>query len=214
MINPWNLDALQELEHESKQRVYCVLQLRLHPAIIALREDVLNSSSSKRHQVELTYITSRGKWYFSSWKGSMEKSGGIATNIGVHFFDMLMWIFGKVQYQEVHYSEATKMAGFLALERADVRWFLSVDSRDLPDDALQQGKSTYRSIILDGAEVEFSEGFTDLHNLVYKDILTGNGFGIDDVRSSIRLVSELRTTHPQRVNRSHSHPILALMKAI
>jgi UDP-N-acetyl-2-amino-2-deoxyglucuronate dehydrogenase len=209
VINPWNLDALQELEQEFSQKVYCVLQLRLHPTIIALREQIANSPSSKRHQVELTYVTSRGKWYFTSWKGNVEKSGGIATNIGVHFFDMLMWIFGKLQYQEVHYSEPSRMAGFLALERADVKWFLSVDCNDLPGEAAQQKKPTYRSIAVDGAEVEFSEGFTDLHNLVYEDILSGRGFGIEEVRPSIRLVFELRTAQPQRVSGPHVHPLLA-----
>ncbi len=208
VINPWNLDALQELESESGQKVFSVLQLRLHPTIIALKDKVATAASSQRHQVELTYITSRGKWYFVSWKGSNERSGGIATNIGVHFFDMLMWIFGKAQYHEVHYSEPSCMAGFLALECADVRWFLSVDHNDLPPEVAQQGKSTYRSITIDGAEVEFSDGFADLHTRVYEDILAGRGFGIEEVRPSIRLVSELRTAQPQRKAGPHAHPRL------
>jgi len=200
VINPWNLDALQEMEQESKQKVNCVLQLRLHPALTGLREHIANTPASKRHQVELTYITARGKWYFVSWKGNTEKSGGIATNIGVHFFDMLIWIFGAVQYQEVHHSDAWRMAGFMALERADVKWFLSLDCRDLPANIAQQKRTTYRLITVDGSEVEFSDGFTDLHNRVYEEILAGRGFGIDDIRPSIRLVSELRTAQPRQVN--------------
>lgn len=209
VINPWNLDALQELEEESHQRVYGILQLRLHPAIVALKEKISKSPGSQRYQLDLTYITARGRWYFVSWKSDIEKSGGIATNIGIHFFDMLIWIFGKVQYQEVHHSESGCMGGFLALERADVRWFLSVDHHDLPEEIVRQGKSTYRSITMDGTEVEFSDGFGDLHNLVYEDILSGGGFGIDDVRPSIRLVSELRIAQPRRVIGPHAHPLLA-----
>jgi UDP-N-acetyl-2-amino-2-deoxyglucuronate dehydrogenase len=209
VINPWNLDALQEVEKEFNQKVHCVLQLRLHPGIIALKERIAGTQSSKRHQVRLTYITSRGKWYFVSWKGSPEKSGGIATNIGIHFFDMLMWIFGTSLYQEVHYSDPYRMSGFLALERADVTWFLSVDPNDLPEDMAFQKKSTYRSITVDGSELEFSDGFSDLHSLVYKEVIAGRGFGIDDARYSIRLVSELRTAQPQRIGGPHTHPFLA-----
>jgi UDP-N-acetyl-2-amino-2-deoxyglucuronate dehydrogenase len=206
VLNPWNLDALAELEAESGRRIYNILQLRVHPALLSLKKKIEEDKSGKRHQVDLSYITSRGNWYFHSWKGDVHKSGGVVTNIGIHFFDMLMWIFGGVESSQVHLSDDKRMAGFLALKNADVRWFLSVDHQDLPDVAKQSRKSTYRSVSVDGQEVEFSEGFVDLHTVVYQHILAGGGFGVEDARSSIELVHNLRqapvlglqvdTTHP------------------
>jgi len=191
VLNPWNLDALAQLEQETGQRVYNILQLRLHPSIVGLRERVL-AMKQKTFDVDLTYITSRGKWYFYSWKGALEKSGGIATNIGIHFFDMLIWIFGEVKRSEVHVSEASKAAGYLELERARVRWFLSIDRNDLPHSAAIKGKTTFRSLTMNGEEIEFSEGFGDLHTKVYQEILAGRGFGIEDARASITLAHQIR----------------------
>ena len=192
VLNPWNLDALAELERETGKRIYNILQLRVHPAIIALKEKVQSAPPEKRFEIDLTYITSRGRWYFTSWKGDIQKSGGVATNIGVHFFDMLMWIFGGVKHFEVHCADESKMGGTLELEKADVRWFLSVNREDLPEVARAAGKPTFRSITVDGEEFEFSEGFTDLHTVVYREILAGRGFGVEDARASINLVYELR----------------------
>jgi UDP-N-acetyl-2-amino-2-deoxyglucuronate dehydrogenase len=208
VLNPWNLDALLELERETGRKVYNVLQLRTHPAIVALKEKVAGTAKQEKYRITLTYVTSRGKWYFNSWKGNREKSGGIASNIGIHFFDMLMWIFGKVLHHEVHHSDDRKMAGFLELENAEVTWFLSVDNGDVPDHARAAGKSTFRSITVDGEEFEFSEGFTDLHTIVYRDILAGRGFGMEDARASINLVSELRNSLAVPAGGRHSHPFL------
>ncbi len=196
VLNPWNLDALAEMEQETGRSIYTVLQLRLHPSIIALREQVATAPAGTRFKVDLTYVTSRGRWYFTSWKGDEQKSGGIATNIGVHFFDMLMWVFGKVQANEVVIAAPARMAGNLQLERADITWSLSVDARDLPHSAVNSGKSTFRSIKVNGEEFEFSDGFTDLHTLVYQQILKGQGFGIEDARPSIELVHQLRHFAP------------------
>ena len=207
VLNPWNVDALQEAELESGKKIYNVLQLRSHPQIITLKERIAKSKKEK-FNIDLTYITSRGRWYFTSWKGNEEKSGGVATNIGVHFFDMLMWIFGNVKHHEVHLSDKHRMAGFLELERANVRWFLSVDSNDLPDEAKAAKKATYRTLSVDGEEFEFSGGFTDLHTLVYQDILEGRGFGLEDARAAINLVYELRNAKAHQVNGEHSHPLL------
>ena len=174
VLNPWNLDALEEIENETGKKVYNILQLRVHPSLIALKEKIDKEWEQKKekYKIDLTYITSRGKWYFISWKGDLQKSGGVATNIGIHFFDMLIWIFGGVKHQEVHYSEPLKkMAGFIELEKAEVRWFLSVDARDLPEEAVKKQKRTYRSITVDGEEIEFSGVFADLHTIVYQDIL-------------------------------------------
>jgi len=203
VLNPWNLDALAEMEKETGKKIYNILQLRVHPAIIALKEKILNDTRPTKHNIDLAYITSRGNWYFTSWKGDLHKSGGVATNIGVHFFDMLMWIFGGVRHHEVHLADDRKMAGFLELEKANVRWFLSVDSEDLPESVSSAGKTTYRSLSLDGEEFEFSEGFTDLHTVVYRDILAGRGFGIEDARASINLVYELRNSVPVRCGNCH-----------
>jgi UDP-N-acetyl-2-amino-2-deoxyglucuronate dehydrogenase len=191
VINPWNLDALEEIEHETKHRINTVLQLRVHPALIALRESLQNENTV--HNVSLTYITSRGPWYQVSWKGQADKSGGVATNIGVHFFDLLIWLFGPVTGVKVYHSDDMRMSGFIELERARVRWFLSVDKGDLPISVKANNKTTYRSITVDGKEIEFSEGFTDLHTRVYEETLAGHGFGIADARPSIDLTYAIRT---------------------
>ena len=193
VISPWNLDQLAELEGEFERRVYTVLQLRVHPKLVDLREKLLKSSPDHRFDVSLRYVTRRGPWYGVSWKGSEEKSGGVAMNIGVHFFDMLMWLFGSVQECQVHLRQPQRMTGFLALERADVRWFLSVDATDLPAGYLEAGKPAFRSITIDGSEVEFSGGFEDLHTRVYERTLAGRGFGIEDARPSVELVHRIRT---------------------
>ena len=191
VLNPWNLDGLQEMEQHTGKRLYTILQLRLHPAIIALKNRVDGAPRDQVFDVELTYITSRGAWYHVSWKGDEAKSGGIATNIGVHFYDMLSFVFGELREHSVHIRTASHAAGYMVFSRARVRWFLSVDSQDLPEHT-PEGQSTYRSITVDGDEVEFSGGFTDLHTRSYQDILSGGGFGIDEVRPSIELVSSIR----------------------
>jgi UDP-N-acetyl-2-amino-2-deoxyglucuronate dehydrogenase len=189
VITPWNLDALQELEQETRARVYTVLQLRLHPALLALKARM---QSSGDHDVSLTYVTARGSWYDVSWKGSVERSGGVATNIGIHFFDLLLWLFGPAEQIAVHLREPKRVAGFLQLQKARVRWFLSTDVRDLPF-AVQPGvKTTFRSIVVDGEEVVFTEGFTDLHTRVYEEVLAGRGAGIDDARPSVELAYRIR----------------------
>jgi UDP-N-acetyl-2-amino-2-deoxyglucuronate dehydrogenase len=208
VLNPWNLDALAELEQESGKRVFNILQLRVHPSIMALREKIRQAPAGKKHAIDLTYIASRGNWYFASWKGDISKSGGIATNIGVHFFDMLLWIFGGVQRHEVHIADDRKMAGFLELEKAQVRWFLSVGREDLPVETEKSGMTTYRSITVDGEELEFSGGFTDLHTAIYREILAGRGFGLEEARPSIDLVSKLRNAVPSRNAGSRIHPFL------
>ena len=185
VLNPWNLDTLAELEQETHRRVYTVLQLRLHPALIQLRDAIQKENSSKKHEVVLTYITSRGPWYHYSWKGALDRSGGLATNIGIHFFDLLQWIFGGTVRSEVHWNEKDRIAGHLELAKANVRWYLSIAREDLPQESLTKESTTFRSITVDGKEVEFSEGFTDLNTRVYEHILAGGGFGIDDARPSI-----------------------------
>lgn len=207
VLNPWNIDALQELEQESDRRIYTVLQLRVHPALVALREKLQAAKAKGKHEVRLTYITSRGPWYLVSWKGQPERSGGLATNIGVHFFDLLMWLFGDVQRNEVHVATPTHSGGSIELENADVQWFLSIDSNDLPDEAVQKEQPTYRSITIDGEEVEFSSGFTDLHTMIYREVLAGRGFTLDDARPSIKLVHDIRNAQPIGIS-ADSHPIL------
>jgi UDP-N-acetyl-2-amino-2-deoxyglucuronate dehydrogenase len=196
VLNPWNVDALQEFEKETGRRVFNILQLRLHPSVIALKKRIENGPKDKIYDIDLTYITSRGNWYFFSWKGEMSKSGGVATNIGVHFFDMLSWIFGDITENIVHISKDNKVAGFLRLKNARVRWLLSVDYNDIPENIKQNGQRTYRSLKLDGEEFEFSEGFTDLHTKSYEHILSGYGFGIDQVRSPIETVYNIRNATP------------------
>ncbi|MBN2486426.1 MAG: Gfo/Idh/MocA family oxidoreductase [Bacteroidales bacterium] len=196
VLNPWNVDALSEIEKESGRKIFNILQLRLHPAIIELKNRIANNPKDKKHELELTYITSRGKWYYISWKGDIQKSGGIATNIGVHFFDMLAWIFGPVQQNIVHLMKADKASGFLELENARVKWYLSLDYNDIPENLKAQGKRTYRSITIDNNDFEFSEGFTDLHTASYKHILEGKGFGIRDSKQAIETVYTIRNTAP------------------
>lgn len=208
VLNPWNLDALAEIEAESQTRIYNILQLRVHPAITALKDTIEKEGKAAKHNIDLTYITPRGRWYFTSWKGDITKSGGVATNIGIHFFDMLMWVFGRLDYQEVHYADERKMAGFMSLEKANVRWFLSVDEHDLPQAAGEKKVPSYLSITIDGQEVEFSGGFTDLHTLVYQDILSGGGYGLEHARPSIKTVSELRNLKVSGINPDRANPFL------
>jgi len=192
VLNPWNVDALTEIERETGKKIYNILQLRHHPSIIALREKIKNGPKNKIYDVELKYITSRGKWYHISWKGDLQKSGGVATNIGIHFFDMLMWIFGDVKLNQVSLNQPDKVAGYIELDQARVNWFLSVDYNDIPEEIKQKAERTYRSITIEGEEIEFSGGFTDLHTLSYQNILNGNGFGLDDARKSIELAYQIR----------------------
>ena len=206
VLNPWNLDALVEDEAETGKRVYNVLQLRVHPAIQSLKQRIQTAPPEKRFAVDLSYITRRGNWYHYSWKGDPQKSGGVSTNIGIHFFDMLIWIFGSVNRSEVHLADPRRMAGYLDLQRADVRWFLSVDREDLPPAALAHNKATHRSITLDGKEIEFSEGFADLHTVVYQHILDGNGYGIEAARPSIELAYQIRHAKPNFVDPEKRHP--------
>ncbi len=191
VLNPWNIEFLEKLEEETGKKIFNILQLRLHTAIIALRDKIKNGPKDKIYDVDLTYITSRGGWYHHSWKGDPEKSGGIATNIGVHFYDMLTWIFGDVKENIVHKCEDSKAAGFLQLEQARVRWFLSIDFNDVPDE-FKAKQRTYRSITVDGEEIEFSEGFTELHTLSYNHILGGEGFRVKEARKSIQIVHDIR----------------------
>lgn len=199
VLNPWNIDALKVIEEETGRRVYNILQLRLHPSIVALKEKVQNElaqNPDKTFEIDLTYLTSRGHWYFVSWKGDESKSGGIASNIGVHFFDMLTWIFGDVRENIVNLKTPYANAGILKLKHADVRWFLSVKYDYLPDAIKAKGQRTYRSITVDGEEIEFSGGFTDLHTRSYEEILGGNGFGLEEARNSIEIVSTIRNLNP------------------
>jgi len=191
VLNPWNIDALLEKEKETGQRVYTILQLRLHPSIIALRDKVAASPNTFR-EMDLRYITSRGRWYHTSWKGDVSKSGGIATNIGVHFFDMLCWIFGDVKDIEVLIHTSDTAEGVLHFEYARVKWFLSINENTIPAEVRAAGKRTFRKITIDGDAFEFSEGFTDLHTRSYEEILKGNGFGLEDTRKSIEIVSAIR----------------------
>ena len=207
VLNPWNVDALQTIEKETGKNIYTILQLRLHPSIIALKKKIDEGPKDKVYDVDLSYITSRGKWYHVSWKGDLEKSGGIATNIGVHFFDMLSYIFGPVKENLVHCLKEDKAAGYLELERAKVRWFLSLDNSDIPVDVKKTGQPTYRSITVDGEEIEFSGGFTDLHTLSYQDVLSGGGFRLEEARDSINTVFHIRNSKPVGL-RGDYHPLL------
>ena len=193
VLNPWNLDQLQELENETEKKVYTILQLRTHPSIIELKNKVNPIKQNKKYNINLSYITSRGPWYQYSWKGNEAKSGGIATNIGIHFFDMLIWIFGNVVSFDVSLKQADKMKGTLELENANVNWFLSIDKNDLPQSAKNVGQPTCRSITIDGEEIEFSGGFTDLHTKVYEKTLAGEGFTIEDSRPAVQLAHDIRT---------------------
>ncbi len=206
VLNPWNLDALAVIEKETGKKIFNILQLRHHHAVVSLKEKAQNMPKDKVYDIDLTYITSRGAWYFYSWKGNHEKSGGISTNIGIHFFDMLTWIFGEVKQNKVHLSKDSKAAGFLELERARVRWFLSVDKRDLPKAVSNKGQATYRSLTLDGEEFEFSGGFTDLHTYSYQNILDGKGFGLETVKPSISIAYDIRNSTPGGLKGDY-HPL-------
>jgi UDP-N-acetyl-2-amino-2-deoxyglucuronate dehydrogenase len=196
VLNPWNVDALKEIELETGKQIHVIMQLRLHPAILELQKRIEAGPKDKVYDVDLTYITSRGKWYFFSWKGDPEKSGGVATNIGIHFFDMLSLVFGGVSENIVHFSNKFSAAGFLRLERARVRWFLSLDSTTIPLELRAAGQRTYRSVRIEGEEMEFSDGFTDLHTESYKKILAGEGFGVEDARPSIETAYAIRNALP------------------
>lgn len=196
VLNPYNIDNLLDLERETGREAYTILQLRLHDSIVALKEKVDKGPKDKVYDVDLTYITSRGKWYYASWKGDLHKSGGVATNIGVHFYDMLQWVFGPVKQNVVHVMSFDRVAGYLELEKARVRYFLSINAECLPPNAVQGEKKTYRSLSIDGEEFEFSAGFTELHTKSYQKILDGEGFRISEARNSIQLVSDIRHSTP------------------
>jgi UDP-N-acetyl-2-amino-2-deoxyglucuronate dehydrogenase len=207
VLNPWNVDALQVIENETGHKINTVLQLRLHPKIAELREKILNGPKDKVYDVDLTYITSRGNWYYISWKGDIQKSGGVATNIGIHFFDMLGWIFGEVKNNVVNISEYNKAGGYLELKNARVRWFLSLDYKDIPAEAKEKGQRTFRSVTVEGEEVEFSEGFTELHTATYREIIAGRGFGLDQARQSVITAYTIRNARPIGLQGNY-HPIL------
>jgi UDP-N-acetyl-2-amino-2-deoxyglucuronate dehydrogenase len=209
VLNPWNIDALKLLEKETNKKVYTILQLRLHPSIIKLKEKINNGPKDKIYDIDLTYITSRGKWYYASWKGDVSKSGGVASNIGVHFYDMLTWIFGDVKQNIVHLHSHDRAAGYLEFEQARVRWFLSIDANTLPKDVKQKGQTTYRSIKMEGEEIEFSDGFKDLHTLSYQDILNGGGFGLNEARTSIEIIHDIRKAEIKSLQGDY-HPFCKL----
>ena len=207
VLNPWNVDALMDIEKESGQQIHTILQLRLHPSIIALKNKVEAALQKKeKYEVDLTYITSRGSWYDVSWKGDESKSGGIATNIGIHFYDMLSWIFGELQENQVHLRSKDKAAGYLEFEKARVRWFLSINEQDLPAHIQEKGQRTFRSITIDDQELEFSAGFTDLHTKSYEQILQGNGFGLQAASKSIQIVHDIRNA--SIIQQGIQHPFL------
>lgn len=212
VLNPWNIDGLLQIEKDTGKRINTILQLRLHPAIIALKEKVAKSVSGHKFDVDLTYITSRGNWYLQSWKGDDNKSGGIATNIGVHFYDMLHFVFGKLQENKVHFTSPTKAAGYLEYEKARVRWFLSVDVNDVPEELRDQGQRTYRSITADGESIEFSGGFTDLHTVSYQEILAGRGFGLEENRVAIETVAAIRNAELSSLTGDYHPYVTQLVK--
>ena len=207
VLNPWNLDALLALEQESDTNIYTILQLRLHPTTIALKNMVDNAPADQQFDVELTYVASRGSWYHVSWKGDQLKSGGVATNIGIHFFDMLSYVFGPVLDLELHFSDKDTMAGYLNFANARVKWILSIDAGNLPQEAIAKGKTTYRNISVNGHEQDFSDGFTDLHTESYRQILAGRGYGIEETRACVDTVSQLRNIPPV-LNEANAHPLL------
>lgn len=215
VLNPWNIEGLQQIESETNKKIHTILQLRHHPAILELKNKIENSPKDKIHDIDLTYITSRGNWYYTSWKGDLSKSGGIATNIGIHFFDMLQWIFGPVVSQTVHLSEHDRTAGFIHLEKANVRWFLSINYDTLPQEIKAKGDSTFRSIRVNNEEIEFSGGFTNLHIKSYEAVLSGAGFGLKDAAPSIQLAHDIRKSkatglqgdyHPMAALKTSAHP--------
>lgn len=209
VLNSWNVDALRNVERETGHKIYTILQLRLHRSIRELKKKIDEGPKDKIYDVDLTYITGRGNWYYTSWKGDERKSGGVATNIGVHFYDMLQWVFGPVKSSVVHVSTHDRVAGFMELERARVRYFLSINADTLPVNAVQGEKRTFRNIEIDGEAFEFSEGFTELHTESYRDILSGGGFGIDDAAAAIDIVSQIRNAAPVGLVGDY-HPMAAL----
>jgi UDP-N-acetyl-2-amino-2-deoxyglucuronate dehydrogenase len=212
VLNPWNVDALEQIEKETGKRVFNILQLRLHDAIINLKREVEASPKEKVFDVDLTYITSRGNWYYTSWKGDSRKSGGVATNIGVHFYDMLSWVFGAVKANRVHVMSHDRVAGYLEFEKARVRYFLSINFDTLPTDVKATGKRTFRSLTMEGREIEFSDGFTELHTNSYKKILAGDGFGLSEAKNCISIVHDIRHSQPLGLNGDY-HPFAALEKS-
>lgn len=196
VLNPWNIDALEDLQKETGNKVYNILQLRLHPSIIALKKQVEEAPKDKIFDLDLAYLTSRGNWYYTSWKGDISKSGGIATNIGVHFYDMLQWVFGPIKKNVVHVHTHDRAAGYFEFERARVRWFLSINADTLPAEVKAKGLTTYRSITMEGKEIEFSGGFTDLHTMSYQDVLSGGGFEVGEARTAIQIVHDIRHAEP------------------
>ena len=208
VLNPWNIDGLQAIEEDTGRNVSTILQLRLHPAIIALRDQVKSASATKKFDVDLSYVTPRGKWYMQSWKGDVRKSGGIATNIGVHFFDMLHFVFGNLQDNVVHLSRDTKAAGYLEYQHARVRWFMSLDATDVPARHRERGQRTFRSITVGGEEIEFSDGFADLHTRSYEEIAQGRGFGLEENRTAIETVAHIRTARLSPLT-GDVHPFIA-----
>jgi len=208
VINPWNLDALEDIESETHRKVNTILQLRVHPELLKLKAQLDEENPDTQHDVILSYITGRGNWYFVSWKGQVEKSGGIATNIGIHFFDLLIWLFGPVVDTKLYYADSKCMSGLIRLQKALVRWFLSVDPHDLPLMVKQSMRTTFRSITIDGQEVRFSDGFTDLHTRVYERTLAGNGFGIADARPSIELTKRIRDSITSPIEPALAHSFL------
>ena len=196
VLNPWNIDSLADIEKQTGKKVYNILQLRLHPAIIELKKKIADGPKDKIYDVELTYITSRGNWYYTSWKGDNSKSGGIATNIGVHFYDMLSWVFGKLKKNIVHLHQHDRAAGYFEFEQARVKWFLSIEHKTIPQEIIASGKRTFRSLSINGESFEFSDGFTDLHTNSYKNILAGNGFELQEAKTAIEIVHDIRTQTP------------------
>tara|TARA_Y100001958_G_scaffold158430_1_gene156267 strand:- start:13878 stop:14831 length:954 start_codon:yes stop_codon:yes gene_type:complete len=213
VLNPWNIDKLKKIEEKTGNKIYNILQLRVHPSIISLKKKIDKQNKKTKYEVDLTYITSRGNWYYNSWKGDESKSGGISTNIGVHFFDMLTWLFGKIQINKVFVKEQKLTSGYLEFEKARVRWFLSTDSKYLPKSALKKNQRTFRSITINKKELEFSGGFTDLHTLVYKDILNGKGYGLNDVYQSIEIVHNIRNSKVE-LSKGYENPFLKKIKNV
>lgn len=209
VLNPWNIDALTDIEKQYNKKVYTILQLRLHPSIVKLKKEIESGPKDKIYDVDLTYLTSRGNWYYTSWKGDISKSGGIATNIGIHFYDMLSWVFGKVKNSVVHLHSHDRSAGYLEFEKARVRWFLSINYDVLPEEVKAKGQRTYRSITVDGKEVEFSDGFFDLHTKSYENIIAGKGFGLAQARQSIEIVHDIRNKELSSLTGEY-HPLAKL----
>ena len=212
VLNPWNIEALKKMEIESGKKIWNILQLRLHKSIIDLKRKVDSGSKDKIYDIDLTYLTSRGNWYYTSWKGDQTKSGGIATNIGVHFYDMLSWVFGEVKQNIVHVNSHDRASGYLEFKKARVRWFLSINYDVIPQEIKDKGQRTYRNISIEGEELEFSGGFTDLHTRVYEDILNGNGYGLEDARQSIEIVHDIRNSVPIGLKGDY-HPLAAMKMA-